>query len=95
MTRLEVAIRPIKQFEEVLMTQKKVIELVIKQGCILKKFKDQDVVEFSRSTIYFKKRFFKIVIKYTSLQNLTLSISYFKNNFKKIKSIFEMDMNHE
>ena len=53
MTRLEVAIRPIKQFEEVLMTQKKVIELVIKQGCILKKFKDQDVVEFSRSTIYF------------------------------------------
>lgn len=44
MTRLDDAISVIKQSEEVIMTQKKIIiELLFKEECILKKIKDIEI----------------------------------------------------
>lgn len=59
MTKLENAISVIKKYEELIMTQnKKIIELLLKQGCILKQFKNTEnfskTLGISRSTIYFK-----------------------------------------
>lgn len=59
MTKLEDAISVIKKYEELIMPQnKKIIELLLKQGCILKQFKNTEnfskTLGISRSTVYFK-----------------------------------------
>ena len=70
-------------------TKKKNINIVGKQGEILKCFKDGDDffdrVRLSRSNIYIKISLYKVLKKFPLLKNSTLASNYFKNNFKLIK----------
>ena len=70
---------------------KKIINIVGKQGELLKRFKEEDeffdCVGLSRSNIYFKMRSFKFLCKFPVLKNSTLTRSYFKSNLKQIKKL--------
>ena len=70
---------------------KKIINIVGKQGELLKRFKDEDeffgCVGLSRSNIYFNMRLFKLSCKFPVLKNSTLTPSYFKSNLKLIKKV--------
>ena len=70
---------------------KKIINIVGKQGELLKRFKEEDEffsnVGLSRSNIYFKMRLFKFLCKFPVLKNSTLTPSYFKSNMKLIKKV--------
>ena len=70
---------------------KEIINVVGKQGELLKRFKDSDElfdgVSLSWSNIYFKIRLYKFLCKFPALRNSTLTSSYFKNNFKMIKKV--------
>ena len=72
-------------------TNKIIINIVGKQGELLKRFKEQDEffdsVGLSQSNIYFKVRLYKFLCKFSVLKNLTLTCSYFKSNFKLIKKV--------
>ena len=82
----------VKKYEDLLKSSnKKIINIVPKQGNLLKRFKDSneffDGVGLSRSNIYFKIRLYKFLCKFPALRNSTLTSSYFKNNFKIIKKV--------
>ena len=82
----------IKKYEDLLKSaNKKILNIVGKQGELLKRFKDSDEffdrVGLSRSNIYFKIRLYKFLCKFPALRNLTLTSSYFENNFKMIKKV--------
>ena len=66
----------------------KVINIMDKQGELLKRFKDIDkyfdCVGLSRSNVYFKIGLYKFLCKFSVLENSTLTFSNFK-------SIFEFD----
>ena len=70
---------------------KKIINIVGKQGELLKRFKGEDEffnsVGLSKSNIYFKMRLFKFLCKFPMLKNSTLTSSYFKSNMKLIKKV--------
>ena len=70
---------------------KKIINIVGKQGELLKRFKEVDeffdCVGLSRSNIYFKIRLFKFLCEFPVLKNSTLTPSYFKSNLKQIKKV--------
>ena len=87
---LKEGISLIKKYENLLKgANKKIINMVGKQGELPKRFKEED--EFfdcgglSRSNIYFKMRLFKFFCKFPVLKNSTLTPSYFKSNLKQIK----------
>ena len=70
---------------------RKIINIVAKQGELLKLFKDSDeffnCVGLSWSNIYFKISLYKFLSKFPLFKNSTLASSYFKNNFKLIKKV--------
>ena len=70
---------------------KKVINIVGKQGELLKRFKEEDeffdCVGLSKSNIYFKMQLLKFLCKFPVLRNSTLTPSYFKSNLKQIKEV--------
>ena len=67
---------------------KKIINIVGKQGELLKRFKEEDEffsnVGLGRSNIYFKMRLFKFFCKFPVLKDSTLTPIYFKRNMKII-----------
>ena len=68
---------------------KKIINIVGKQGELLKRFKEEDesfdCVGLSWTNIYFKMWLFKSVCKFPVLKNSTPTPNYFKSNLKQIK----------
>ena len=82
----------VKKYEDLLKgANKKIINIVGKQGELLKRFKDNDEffdgLGLSQSNIYFKIRLYKFLCKFPVLKNSTLTSGYFKNNFKMIKKV--------
>ena len=82
----------VQKYENILKgANKKIINIVRKQGELLKRFKEEDeffdCVGLSRSNIYFKMRLFKFLCKFPVLKYSTLTPSYFKNNLKQIKKV--------
>ena len=82
----------VKKYEDLLKSGiKKIINIVGKQGELLKRFKDSDEffdgVGLSRSNIYFKITLYKFLCKFPAPRYLTLTSSYFKNIFKMIKKV--------
>ena len=82
----------VRKYEDLLKSSnKKIINIVAKQGELPKRFKDNDEffdsVGLSRSNIYFKMRLYKFLCKFPALRNSTHTPSYFKNNFKIIKKV--------
>ena len=75
------------------MSNRKIINIVGKQGELLKRFKYSDEffdrVGLSRSNIYFKIGLYKFLCKFPVLKNSTLTSSYCKSNFKLIKKVWE------
>ena len=72
----------VKKYEDLLKeANRKIINIVGKQGQLLKRFKDSDeffdVVGLSRSNIYFKISLHKFLCKFPVLKNSTLTSSYF------------------
>ena len=89
---LKDAISLVKKHEDLLKSSnKRIIDIVAKQGELLKRFNDSDEffdgVGLSRSNIYFKIRLYKFLCKFPALRNSTLTSSYFKSNFKIIKKV--------
>ena len=74
-------------------TNKKIINIIGKQGELLKRFKEKDEffnsVGLSKSNIYFKMRLFKFLCKFPVLKNSTLTPNYFRSNMKLIKKVFK------
>ena len=70
---------------------KKVIDIVGKQGELLEGFKEQneffDCVGLSRSNIYFKIRLYKFLCKFPVLKTSTLTSSCFKSKFFLIEKV--------
>ena len=88
----------IKKYEDLLKgANKKINNIVEKQGELMKRFKDSneffDGVGLSQSNIYFKIRLYKLLCKFPVLKNSTLTSSYFNRNFKVIKKICKSDVN--
>ena len=88
----------IKKYEDLLKgANKKINNIVEKQGELMKRFKDSDEffdgVGLSQSNIYFKIRLYKLLCKFPVLKNSTLTSSYFNRNFKVIKKICKSDVN--
>ena len=79
----------IKKYEN--FSNKKFINIVGKQGKLLKRFKEEneffDCDGLSQSNIYFKIRLYKFLCKFPLLKNSTLTSGYFKSNFKLIKKV--------
>ena len=80
----------VQKYENLLKgTNKKIINIVGKQGERLKRCKEEDeffdCVGLSRSNMYFKMRSFKFLCKFPVLKNSTLTPSYFKGDLKLIK----------
>ena len=95
---LKDAISLVKKHEDLLKSSnKRIIDIVAKQGELLKRFNDSDEffdgVGLSRSNIYFKIRLYKFLRKFPALRNATLTFSYFKNNFKIIKKVCKANAN--
>ena len=79
----------VKKYEDLLKgANKKIINIIGKQGEILKKFKKDGDFFFclgpSRSNIYFTIRLQKFLCKFPLSKKSTLTPSYFKSNFKLI-----------
>ena len=88
----------IKKYEDLLKgANKKINNIVEKQGELMKRFKDSDEffdgVGLSQSNIYFKIRLYKLLCKFPVLKNSTLTSSYFNSNFKVIKKFCKSDVN--
>lgn len=66
---------------------------MVKQGCILKHFKDLELVFeaafFTELTVYFKINMYTFIRKYPVFGRPALSSHYFQNNFRSIKSVFK------
>ena len=82
----------VQKYENLLKgTNKKIINIVGKQGKLLKRFKEEDEfsnsVGLSISNRYFKMRLFKFLCKFPVLKNSMLTPSYFKSNMKVIKKV--------
>ena len=82
----------IKKYENLLKgANKKVIDIVRKQGKLLERFKEEDelfdCVGLRRSDIYFKIRLYKFLCKFPVLKTLTLTSSCFKSNFMLIEKV--------
>ena len=76
---------------------KKIINIVGKQGELLKRFRDEDeffdCVVLSRLNISFKISLYKLLRKFPLLKNSPLTPSYFKTNFKAIKKVCRANVN--
>ena len=77
-----------KKYEELLKGEnRKTINILGKQGELLKRFKESDEffsrLDLSRSNIYFKI----CLYKFPTLKKSTLTSSYFKSNFKFITKV--------
>ena len=88
----------VKKYEDLLKeANRKIINIVGKQGQLLKRFKDSDRffdgVGLSRSNRYFKINLHKPSCKFPVLKNSTLPSSYFKSNFKMIKKVCKSNAN--
>ena len=86
----------VKQYEEVITTQKK-IKLLLDRDVFKKKSRTLklffEMVQSIKYTIL-KWIFMSLQKKYPHLQNSTLSANYLQNNFKKMKSVCKkMEMN--
>ena len=73
----------VKKYEDLLKSgNKKIINIVGKQGELLKRFKDSDEffysVGLSRSNTYFKIRLYEFLCKFPALRNSILTSSYLK-----------------
>ena len=72
---------------------KKIRNIVGKQGELLKRFKEGDkffdCVGLSQSNISLKIRLHKFIFKFPVLKNSTLTPSYFKSNFKIIRKAYK------
>ena len=82
----------VKKYEDLLRAEnRKIINIVGKQGELLKIFRDAeeffDHVGLSRSNIYFKISLYKFLRKFLLLKNSTFTSSYFESNFKAIKKV--------
>ena len=82
----------VQKYENLLKgANKKIINIVGKQGKLLKRFKEEDEffnkVGLSRSNIYFKMRLFKFLCKFPVMKNSTLTPNHFKSNMKIIKQV--------
>ena len=87
----------VQKYENLLKgANKKIINVVGKQGEFLKIFKEEneffDCVGLSWSNICFKMRLFKSVCKFPVLKNSTLTPNYFKSNLKQIKKVCKANM---
>ena len=82
----------VKKYEDLLKENKKIINVVGKQGELLKRFKDEEeffeCVGLCRSNIYLYKYLGKLPL----LKNSTLTSSHFKNNSKVIKKVFKANV---
>ena len=91
---LSEGISRVQKYENLLKgANKKIINIVGKQGEPLKRFKEEDEffnsVGLSKSNIYFKMRLFKFLCKFPVLKNSTLTPNYFRSNMKLIKKVFK------
>ena len=82
----------VEKYEDLLKgANRKILNIVGKQGELLKRFKDSDnffsCVGQSRSNIYFKTCLYKYSCKFPISKKSTLTSSYFKSNFKLIKKV--------
>ena len=82
----------IKKYEQLLRGEnRKIINIMEKQGELLKKFKEKDEffsrVGLNRSNIYFKIPLHKFLCKFPIFKKSILTSSYFKINFKLIKNV--------
>ena len=82
----------ISQYKVIVKAEKKKdYAYVLKQGYILKKFKNTEqffeTLGLSKCTVYFKINLYKLIKKYPHLKNPHLSVQYFKNNFKMMKLV--------
>ena len=73
---LKDSISLVEKYEDLLKSSnKKIINIVAKQGELLKQFKDSDEffdsISLSRSNIYFKIRLYKFLCKFPALRNST------------------------
>ena len=89
---LSEGISRVQKYENLLKgANKKIINIVGKQGEVLKRFKEEDKffdsVGLSKSNKYFKMRLFKFLCNFPVLKISTLTPSYFKSNLKIIKKV--------
>ena len=94
------AIFLIRKYEQLLKGEnRKIINIVGKQGELLQKFKESNEfysrVGLSRSNIYFKKPLHKFLCKYTVLKKSILTSGFFKSNFKLIKKVNRLSSSEE
>ena len=87
----------IKKYEDLSKaTNRKIINIVEKQGELLDRFKDSDEffdsIGLSRSYIYFKIGLYKFLCKYPKLKSSTFTATDFKSNFKLIKNICKVNV---
>ena len=77
---------------------KKIINIVGKQGEFLKRFKKEDeffdCAGLSRSNTYFTVQLFKFLCKFPVLKSSTLTPNYFKSNLKLIKKSAQSKCRH-
>ena len=89
----------VQKYENLLKgANKKIINIVGKQGELFKRFTEEDEffnnVGLSKSNIYyFKMQLFKFLCKFPVLKNSTLTPCYFKSNIKIIKKVRKANAN--
>ena len=88
----------VKKYENLLKgANKNIVNIVGKQGKIIKRFKDEgeffDHVGLSQSINNFKISLYKSLRKFPLLKNSTLTSSYFKSNFKLIMKVCQTSVN--
>ena len=88
----------VKKYENLLKgANKNIVNIVGKQGKIIKRFKDEgeffDHVGLSQSINNFKISLYKSLSKFPLLKNSTLTSSYFKSNFKLIMKVYKTNVN--
>ena len=92
MKSLNEGISLVQKYENLLKgANKKITNIIGKQGELLKRFEEEDYffncVGLSRSNIYFKMRLFNFLWKFPVLKNSTVTPSYFKGNMKLMKKV--------
>ena len=94
----KVGISIVKKYEDLFKgANRKTINIMVKQGELLKRFEDSDEffyrVGLSRSSIYFKIRLYNFSCKFPILIRSTLTSSYFKSSLKLIKKVSQANAN--
>ena len=90
----EKAAEIIKQYEDIIKTKKKGINVAFYQGQIFKRFKEKEKfaklvneLRIHKTTIIFKINVFKLCEKYRKLLKSSIGLGFFKNYYKDIKAI--------